>query len=159
MPGCGKSTIGVLLAKSLGYNFIDTDIIIQNRENRFLQDIINSDGIDRFLDSEQEAILSLKCKNHIIATGGSVVLREKSMMHLKNLGAIVYIDVDLEELIQRITNITTRGIVIEHGQTLADVYLIRTPLYKKYADVTVYSCKKSLEETVSDIVYLFTAQN
>ena len=151
MPGSGKSTVGVLLAKSLGLPFCDTDLIIQEREHRLLQEIIDQDGLEAFLDTEERAILSLSPRG-VIATGGSAVLREKSMQHLKKEGPIVYLDVPEEELEHRIRNITTRGIAMHPGETLVDVYREREPLYQKWADITITVLHQTTEETVGQIV-------
>jgi shikimate kinase len=151
MPGAGKSTIGVILAKTLGMKFIDTDLLIQERENRLLQDIISNKGIDRFLEAEQESILSLKCNNTVIATGGSVVFSSGSMEHLRKLGKIIYLKLSFEEIENRINNIKTRGIVIEKGQKLSDVFVQRTPLYEKYCDITVNCSGLDVEDIIEKI--------
>ena len=137
MPGSGKSTVGVLLAKFLGYGFLDVDLVIQQREHALLQNIIDDRGITAFLDCEEAAVCSLDCTHHVIAPGGSAVLRERAAAHLKSLGPVVYLQVPLEELAQRIQNMSTRGIAMEKGQTLADVMAFRAPLYEKYADLIV----------------------
>ena len=152
MPGSGKSTVGVLLAKALGFDFIDTDLTLQQREGALLQDIINESGTEVFLDLEQAAICSVQCKNSVISPGGSCVCRERSMAHLKELGRIVYLRLPLEELEARLNNISTRGIAMEPGQTLSDLYDYRTPLYERWADVTVDSAGQSLEETVAAVL-------
>lgn len=158
MPGSGKSTVGVLLAKTRGSEFVDTDLIIQRQEGRLLQDILNCDGIDDFLQCEEKAVLSVTCENAVVATGGSAVLEPKGMEHLKRLGRIIYLHVPLEELTRRIQNITTRGIVIDKGQTLADVYRVRSPLYRKYADVTIDWKEQNSEEIVSQIQEILAAK-
>ena len=119
MPGSGKSTVGVILAKTLGMDFVDADILICRRENTTLQEILDSRGLDAFLQVEEDTILEMDCRSTVIATGGSVPLREKSMEHLAKRGTFVYIDVPLPELEKRIRNITTRGIAFAPGQTLA----------------------------------------
>ena len=149
MPGSGKSTVGVLLAKALGLDFIDTDLTLQQWEGALLQNIINDRGTEVFLDLEQAAICSVQCKNSVISPGGSCVCRERSMAHLKELGRIVYLRLPLEELEARLNNISTRGIAMEPGQTLSDLYDYRTPLYERWADVVVDSAGQSLEETVA----------
>ena len=131
MPGSGKSTVGVLLAKALGYGFLDTDLVIQQREGLLLQDILD------FLQVEEEAIRTVDCRCTVIAPGGSAVCREGTMAHLKELGPVVYLRVPMEELTSRIQNLATRGIAMEPGQTLADVLAQRAPLYERYADLTV----------------------
>lgn len=151
MPGSGKSTVGVILAKSLGVDFIDTDLLIQRRENRLLQDIIDKDGIDCFLDKECDAILSVECSNAVIATGGSAILREKAMHHLKRSGTVIFLDVSVNELERRLSNIKTRGVAAEKGVTVKDIYNKRISLYKKYADISVDANSLSCEETVNII--------
>lgn len=152
MPGSGKSTVGVLLAKTLGFDFIDTDLILQQREGALLQNILNEKGTEIFLDLEQQAICTVECKQAVISPGGSCVCRELSMAHLKNLGRIVYLDLPLQELEARLNNISTRGIAMEPGQTLSEVYRYRTPLYEKWADVTVQCAGQNLEETVAAVL-------
>ena len=152
MPGAGKSTVGVLLAKTLGYAFLDTDLVIQERESRLLQDLVDQLGVEAFLEREAEAICSVSCQNTVIATGGSVVCRDRAMEHLKTLGRIVYLQLPLEELERRIQNISTRGIAMAPGETLAHIYDYRAPLYQKYADLTVEVGRQSLEETVAQVL-------
>lgn len=155
MPGSGKSTVGVLLAKALGYQFIDTDLVLQQREGALLQDILDNRGVEAFLDAEEAAIKDLTCAKSVIAPGGSVVCRSGGMARLKELGPVVYLHVPLEELIRRVDNITTRGIAMAPGQTLADVYAQREPLYRQYADVTVEVAPGAgLEETVAAVLAL-----
>lgn len=137
MPGSGKSTVGVLLAKLLGYRFLDVDLLIQEREGALLQEILDSRGTQSFLDAEEAAVLSLDCRRTVIAPGGSAVCREGAALHLKGMGPVVYLQVPLEELTRRIQNLSTRGIAMEPGQTLADVMAFREPLYRKYADLVV----------------------
>lgn len=137
MPGSGKSTIGVLLAKALGYSFVDVDLMIQEREGALLQEILNSRGTQAFLEAEEAAVLSLDCRHTVIAPGGSALCREGAALHLKKLGSIIYLNVPLEELTRRIFNMSQRGIAMEPGQTLADVLAYRDPLYRKYSDLTV----------------------
>ena len=137
MPGSGKSTVGVLLAKSLGFQFVDVDLLIQQREGALLQELLDTRGVEPFLDAEEAAIRSVRCRRTIIAPGGSAVCREGAIGHLKSLGPVIYLRVPMEELSRRITNLSTRGIAMEPGQTLADVMAYRAPLYEKYADLTV----------------------
>ena len=139
MPGCGKSTVGVLLAKILGYAFIDSDLLIQAREGKKLYQIINENGEEYFKAVENAVNASINTKNTIIATGGSVVYCKEAMEHLKSIGTIVYIKITPEQLLKRINNIATRGVVIKKGETLLDLYRERSPLYEKYADITVES--------------------
>lgn len=148
MPGAGKSTLGVLLAKTLGYGFLDTDLVIQEREGRLLQTLVDGLGVEGFLEVEADAVCSVDCRETVIASGGSVVCRERAMLRLKELGRIVYLHLPLEELERRLNNISTRGIAMAPGQTLADLFAGRAPLYRKYADLTVDVDGQSLEETV-----------
>jgi len=152
MPGAGKSTAGVILAKTQGMTFIDTDIAIQEREGRLLQEIIDTEGPDRFLEIEQDTVLSLRCHDTVIATGGSVVLSSRAMKHLKRDGVVVYLKVSLEEIEQRLSNITTRGIVLHAGQDLPALYSGRAPLYEKYADITIDCSGRDAETVVTTIV-------
>ena len=158
MPGSGKSTVGVLLAKALGFDFIDTDLTLQQREGALLQNILNERGTGAFLDLEQDAICSVQCKNAVISPGGSCICRERSMAHLKTLGKIVYLRLPLEELETRLNNISTRGIAMEPGQTLQDLYDYRTPLYERWADMTVDCAGQSLEETVAAVLRALISQ-
>jgi shikimate kinase len=152
MPGAGKSTAGVILAKTLGMKFIDTDIAIQEREGRLLQEIIDTEGPDRFLEIEQDTVLSLRCHDTVIATGGSVVLSRRAMEHLKQDGVVVYLKISLEEMEQRLGNITTRGIVLHAGEGLPSLYSGRVPFYGKYADITVDCSGMDAETVVTTIV-------
>ena len=151
MPGCGKSTIGVILAKTLGIGFVDTDLIIQQRENRLLQDIIDKDGIDFFLDCEADAVKTVVCDNTVIATGGSVVYREDAINHLKKNGKIFYLNVSLDEIKKRLNNISTRGIAANKNDSIENIFIEREPLYKKYADVIVDLTDSTVEQSVEEI--------
>ncbi len=151
MPGCGKSTIGVILAKTIGVGFVDTDLIIQQRENRLLQDIIDTDGIEAFLDCEENAVKTVDCDNTVIATGGSVVYREDAINHLKKNGKIFYLNVSLDEIKKRLNNISTRGIAANKNDSIENIFIEREPLYKKYADVIVDLTDKTVEQSVEEI--------
>lgn len=152
MPGAGKSSLGVLLAKALGMGFADTDILIQQREGRVLQDIIDNDGIDEFLKTEESVVCGMLTEDTVIATGGSVVYSERAMESLKSTGRIVYLHVSFEKIRERLTNIITRGIVIKQGRSLKDVYDERHPLYMKYADITVNCSEGDIENCVCRII-------
>ncbi len=152
MPGCGKSTAGVLLAKTLGVEFLDTDLVIQRREGALLQQILNSRGMRAFLDAEEAAVCSVSCTGAVIATGGSVVYRQRAMEHLGQNGIFVYLSLSYEEMMARLRNIRTRGIALPPGETMADLYAERTPLYEKYAGLTVSCTGKTAEETVEAVV-------
>ena len=152
MPGSGKSTVGVLLAKALGFGFLDTDLLIQQREGALLQELLDSRGLNAFLDAEEAAIRSIACTGCIIAPGGSAVCRPGAIGHLRTLGRVVYLKLPLETLARRIENITTRGIAMAPGETLAHIYDYRLPLYRKYADLTVEVERQTLEETVAHVL-------
>ena len=155
MPGSGKSTVGVLLAKALGYSFVDVDLIICKEAGKPLQKILDNEGLDFFLHLEGKIgaqAVELDCDKTVIATGGSMVLSENAMENLRKNGKVVFIDVDLDEIKRRVTNIKTRGIAFGKGETLDDVYRVRYPLYKKYADITVSMELSSIETTVDAIV-------
>lgn len=152
MPGCGKSTAGVLLAKTLGYSFLDTDLLLQQKAGKKLYEMIRDDGMEAFLQLENKTVASLgDLDKTVIATGGSVVLGEAAMTRLKSLGKIVYLQLPLAQIEHRVSNIKTRGIAMGPGEGLADVYEHRAPLYERYADVTVSAQDFSLEETVDEI--------
>lgn len=152
MPGAGKSTCGVLAAKILLKNFFDTDLLIQSIESKRLQQIIDEKGVAEFKKAEEQAVLSLDIKGTVIATGGSVVYSEKAMRHLKSMGKIIYMHLSYEEMKGRIKNLSTRGIVLENGETLLDMYNERLPLYKKYADHVIDCDGNSIDDTVAEIV-------
>lgn len=150
MPGSGKSTVGVLLAKALGYSFIDTDLIISRRAEKPLQKILDEEGLESFLRLEREVGETLECEYTVVATGGSMVLSAGAMERLKKIGGIVYLNVPYDEIAHRVTNITTRGIAFHKDETLKEVFEERTPLYKYYADITVdiLPGSMSIEQTV-----------
>jgi shikimate kinase len=152
MPSAGKSTMGVILAKTLGRNFIDTDIVAQETTGRLLQEIIDEDGTGAFLETEEKTILSLHCRNAVIATGGSVVFSEKAMHHLKKEGVLICLDITFEEMVLRLNTITTRGIVLVAGQSLREMYDQRVPLYEKYADITIDCSDDDIGHGISNII-------
>lgn len=151
MPGCGKSTCGVIVAKMLLKNFFDTDLLIQNIERISLQDIIDTKGIEYFEKAEEEAILNLDIKGTVIATGGSVVYSDKAMEHLKSLGTVIFLNLRFENMEKRIRNFKTRGVVMRKGNTLLDMYNERLPLYKKWADITINCDRETAEDTAQAI--------
>ena len=159
MPGCGKSTVGVLLAKALGMDFVDTDVVFQAKEGRMLQDIIDKIGIDAFLAREQEAILGLSCDRTVIATGGSVVYGKQAMRHLHEQGTVVYIRLPYDVIERRLSNLATRGVTLRDGQTLSDLYQERIPLYESEADIVFDASGCEIEETVSRIAGAIRAMN
>lgn len=152
MPGVGKSTVGVILAKILGYRFVDTDIVIQENENKLLKDIISEKGIDGFIETENKVVKKLKADKSVIATGGSVVYGEEAMKHLCEIGTVIYLKLDYNKLKYRLGNIKNRGVVIRKGQKLSDLYSERCPLYEKYADIIIDENGKNIEKTVNNII-------
>ena len=159
MPGCGKSTVGVLLAKVLGKAFIDTDVVLQANERRKLQQIIDEIGIDAFLALEEEAVVQLKCENSVIATGGSVIYGKRAMKALHDSGTVVYIRLPYEEIEKRLSNLATRGVTLRSGQTLYDLYLERVALYEQEADIIIDAFGFDIEKTVSVIASHFEELN
>lgn len=152
MAGVGKSTVGVLLAKATGRRFLDTDVHIQAREGRTLQAIIDADGIEAFCRIEAARIRELDLSAAVIATGGSAVYSDTAMGHLADGGTVVHLDLPLTLVERRITNLHSRGLVMQKGQTLADLYAERQPLYRRWADLTVNCAGKTQEEIVEEIV-------
>ena len=152
MPGSGKSTCGVLAAKALLKNFFDTDLLFQGLEEKRLQDIIDDDGIEYFLSAEERAILSLDINATVVATGGSVVYSDKSMEHLKKSGKVIYLHLSYDTMVDRIKNITTRGVVVKEGDSLEDMYNERLPMYQKWADIVINCDNNTVEQTVEKIV-------
>ncbi len=148
MPGVGKSTIGVILAKVLGYKFIDTDLIIQEKEQKLLSEIIAESGVEGFIKIEDRINSELRADKSIIATGGSVIYGENAMNNLKNIGKIVYLKQDFDSIQKRVDNIKGRGVVLKENQTFEDLYNERTVLYEKYADITVEEGTMDVEETL-----------
>ena len=151
MPGCGKSTVGVLLAKALGYAFVDTDVVLQARQKKKLQQIIDEKGIDGFLKIEEETIANFDCEHTVIATGGSVVYGEKAMAHLHGNGTVVYIQLPYAEIERRLDNLATRGVTLREGQTLRALFDERIPLYEKEADIVFDASGNHIEQTVRGI--------
>ncbi|MBL7214491.1 MAG: shikimate kinase [Phycisphaerae bacterium] len=152
MPGVGKSTIGVLLAKRLGRYFLDTDVLIQVAHDKSLQELIETNGMDGFCQIEQDYVTCIDIKNAVIATGGSVVYYDSSMRALKADGVIVYLQLPLAALEKRLGDLNQRGVVLEPGQTLAALYAKRTPLYEQWADITVDLSGLNHDESVESIL-------
>ncbi len=152
MPGVGKSTLGVVLAKELGFEFVDADLLIQKRENRLLKEIIAEDGVDGFLKIENDVNASINTDKTVIATGGSVIYGAEAMEHLKEIGTVVYLKLDYETLDSRLGSLKGRGVVLKDGQTLKSLYEERIPLYEKYADVIVDEQGLNLEETLTSVL-------
>jgi shikimate kinase len=152
MPGSGKSTVGILLAKKIGKDFIDTDILIQVEQERTLQDIVDKDGYMELRRIEENTLVKLAYKNHVVSTGGSAAYSHNAMTHLKNDGVIIFLNVTLNELFNRVKDFETRGLAKRHDQTLDDLFDERYSLYKKYADITIDSSQMTLEETCGRII-------
>ena len=148
MPGAGKSTIGVILAKVLGKDFIDADLVIQKKEGRLLREIIEQEGPDGFLAVEERVNAGICPDAAVIATGGSVVYGQRAMEHLGRIGAIVYLKLSYPAVESRLRDIRGRGVVLRDGQTLLDLYRERAVLYERYADVTVEEDGLGVEETL-----------
>lgn len=152
MPGVGKSTSGVILAKVLNYDFLDSDLVIQKKTGQRLKDIISGEGIDGFNAVENQINREIQCENTVIATGGSVVYGKEAMEHFQKIGTIVYLKISYDSLDERLGDLDERGVVHKKGQTLQDIYEERTALYEKYADVTVDLDGKSVAETVDAVL-------
>jgi shikimate kinase len=152
MPGAGKSTIGVILAKLTSLDFVDTDVLLQSSQGRSLQKIVDSEGHLSLRAMEEQAILELRRRNHVIATGGSAIYSEAAMQHLASDGVIVFLHADLHTLESRVRNFKTRGLAKKPGQSFSDLFSERLPLYKKFADITIDSFGLSHEEICAIII-------
>ena len=152
MPAVGKSTVGVVTAKRLGYQFIDTDLLIQEQEGKLLKEIIAEQGIEGFLKVEDRINAGVEVQNAVIAPGGSVVYCENAMKHYKEIGKIVYLQASFETINSRLVNAENRGVVLKEGQTLKDLYDERVPLFEKYADMIVCEDGIDFKETVSRVL-------
>lgn len=156
MPGAGKSTVGVIVAKMLCKTFIDADLLIQNKEGKRLHKIIEEIGNDGFLKLENDTLADLNVHNSIISTGGSAIFGKEAMEHLKKISTVVYLRVPYDTIESRLKSLKRRGVVFDAGQTLRDIYDIRTPLYEKYADIIVdCSDESDIQETAMQIVEYF----
>ena len=151
MPASGKSTVGVILAKLLGYDFIDTDLLIQRREGRTLSRIIADEGVDGFPAVEDDVCAALEAKHAVIATGGSAVYGERGMRNLRRQGTVVYLEVDYPALVGRLRDVKGRGVALREGQTLRMLYDERVRLYRRYADLTIPERGLDLEQTVAAV--------
>ena len=152
MPGVGKSTIGVILAKVLGYSFLDADLLIQEQEGKLLHEIIEEKGTDGFIEVENRVNASIRADRAIIATGGSVVYGKEAMLHLKEIGRVVYLKVSYAILEKRLADIKGRGVVLKEGQTLENLFEERSKLYEQYADIEVSEEGLDVEQTVEKLV-------
>lgn len=151
MPGAGKSSVGVLLAKRLGYHFIDTDLLIQGEARCRLQEIIARRGLEAFKTLEAEVVCQLAPQRTVVATGGSVVYSAAAMAHLQRTGRLVFLDLPLDELQRRVRNMDSRGLVIDPGETFVDLYARRLPLYRQHAELTIHCGGLSQEEIAAAI--------
>lgn len=151
MPGAGKSTVGVVLAKQQGLSFLDSDLVIQEQTGLLLHEIIEQQGDDGFRQVENRINASLSAKHSVIATGGSVIYGREAMQHLKKIGTVVYLKLSCRAIAERLGDLKQRGVTLREGQTLEQLYDERVPLYERYADVTVDCENKSIREIVAEI--------
>jgi shikimate kinase len=151
MPGSGKSTVGIILAKRTSHDYIDTDVVIQSAEHRSLQDILDKEGYMRLREIEARVLQGINVENHVISTGGSAVYSDAAMQHLRKNGICVYLDVSVETLRKRINDYETRGIAKRPDQSFADLFQERTTLYRKYADITINGDALSQDDVVDAI--------
>lgn len=157
MPAVGKSTVGVIVAKRLGYHFVDTDILIQEEEGKLLKDIIAERGIEGFLDVEDRVNAEVRAEEDtVISPGGSVVYCGNAMRHYKEIGTVVYLQISYDTINKRLKNAKNRGVVLKEGQTFRQLYDERTALFERYADITVCEDGLSLEETVDRVMEMLT---
>lgn len=152
MPAVGKSTVGVVVAKRLGYQFMDTDLLIQEEEGNLLREIIEKKGIDGFLEIEDRVNARVEVHNTVISPGGSVVYCENAMKHYKEIGTVVYLMASYETINKRLKSAKNRGVVLRDGQTLKDLYDERVPLFERYADLTVCEDGLKLEDTIDKVI-------
>ncbi len=153
MPGSGKSTLGLLLAKCLAKDFVDTDLLIQLENHKTLQNILQEKGYMTLREEEERVLLNAQYPNHIIATGGSAVYSAAGMQHLKQFGPTIFLDASFELLEQRIHNMSSRGIASPASQTFAELYAERRPLYLRYADIVIDCDGKTQGQLVDEVIY------
>ena len=159
MPGVGKSTAGVILAKVAGYDFVDADLLIQKEYGKKLSRIISEVGVQGFIEIENRVNASIRTQHSVIATGGSVVYGKEAMEHLASIGTVIYLKTSFDILNERLRNLRSRGVVLRKGQTLKMIYDERCPLYERYADVVIDQDGKSIEDTVAEIVKAVGLEN
>ena len=152
MPGAGKSTVGVVLAKKMGYRFMDSDLVIQERKGMLLHQIIEEKGIDGFIKVENDINASLNTQQSVIATGGSAIYGAEAMEHLKDIGTVVYLKLYYEAVENRLGDLNERGVAVREGQSLSDLYEERIPYYEKYADITIDCENKMIKDIVTEIM-------
>lgn len=151
MPGAGKSTVGVVLAKVIGHRFVDSDLVIQENTGKLLHELITEHGLDGFLEIENQTNASLDTARAIIATGGSVIYGKEAMEHLKEIGLIVYLKLSLESIADRLGDLQQRGVALKEGWGLKELYEERVPLYEKYADLIIDCEEKSIRQITEEI--------
>ena len=151
MPGAGKSTVGVVLAKKMGYRFMDSDLVIQEREGKLLHELIRELGGEGFLQLENEINASIRTDRSVIATGGSAVYGKEAMEHFRQIGTVLYLSLPYDEIEKRLGDLNERGVVLAPGQTLQDLYRERVPLYESYAHRVIDCSGKSIREIVGEI--------
>ncbi len=154
MPGAGKSTVGVVLAKRLGYAFLDADLLIQDREGKLLHEIIADKGVEGFWRIEEEVNAAVEARRTVIATGGSVIYGVRAMEHYRRIGTIVYLKLSLQETAGRLGDLEERGVTLRHGQDLAGLYAERIPMYERYADLTMDCEGLSIREIVTAVAQM-----
>ena len=152
MPGVGKSTIGVILAKIIGYEFVDSDIVIQKQEGKLLKEIIADVGNQGFLAIENRVHAEMELTNSIVSPGGSICYCRQGMEHLREISTVIYLKLDYPKLKRRLGNLTARGVVLKNGQSLYDLYKERTPLYEKYAHVVIDETNLNVEKTIKAVM-------
>ncbi len=151
MPGAGKSTVGVVLAKRLGYGFIDSDLVIQEHTGMLLHQIVEEKGIDGFLGVENDINASIRADKSVIATGGSAIYGKEAMAHLRSIGTVVYLKLELASIEERLGDLNERGVAVRDGQTLEDLYAERIPYYERYADITVDCGNRMIKDIAAEI--------
>lgn len=152
MPSVGKSSAGIVLAKKLGYSFVDSDLVIQKKEGRLLHQIIEEDGLDGFIEIENRINSQLQAEKSVIATGGSAVYGSDAMEHFSKIGKIIYLRASYDTISSKLLNIKERGVAIRENQTLHDLYVERTALYERYSDLKIDLDNLTIEDTVYKIV-------
>ena len=159
MPGAGKSTVGVILAKVMGYDFIDADLVIQQQEKKLLSEIIAEVGTEGFIEVENRVNSTIEAEHAVIATGGSVVYGTEAMKHLKQIGTVVYLQLPFETIDKRLSDIKNRGVILRDGQTLKGLFDERTLLYEQYADIIIAEDGLDVEETIAKTIDVLSSQN
>lgn len=159
MPGVGKSTVGVVLAKNIGYRFVDSDLVIQEKTGKLLHEIITEKGLDGFIQVENDVNKSLQAEKSVIATGGSVIYGPEAMEHLKGIGTVVYLKLSCEGIKKRLGDLQKRGVALKEGQTLESLYAERVPLYEKYADITISCGGKRIRTIVTELTRKLGLEN